>query len=65
MQLITATLSAPDASLSEVSLRGGRLTVAKRIWRGRAEEGGEFGFELAAPHARGFSPPWSRMDYDS
>ena len=49
MQLITATLSAPDASLSEVSLRGGRLTVAKRIWRGRAEDGVEFGFDLAAP----------------
>lgn len=46
MQLITAPLENPDATLPEVALVTDRLTLAKRIWRGRAANGMEFGFEL-------------------
>lgn len=46
LQLITASLANPDTSLPEVTLSVDRLTLAKRIWRGRAEDGVEFGFEL-------------------
>ncbi len=46
LQLITAPLATPDASLPEVALTVERLMLAKRIWRGTAEDGTEFGFEL-------------------
>ncbi len=46
LQLINASLTHPDASLSEVALTADRFTLAKRIWRGTAEDGVEFGFEL-------------------
>ena len=46
MQLISGPVVAPDASLSETILTVDRLTLAKRIWRGVAEDGAEFGFEL-------------------
>ena len=46
MQLISGPVIAPDASLSETILTVDRLTLAKRIWRGVAEDGAEFGFEL-------------------
>lgn len=46
LQLINAPLNNPDASLPEVALTVERLTLAKRIWRGTAEDGVEFGFEL-------------------
>lgn len=53
LQLINAPVAVPDAGLPEVKLVVGRLTVAKRIWRGTAEDGKEFGFELAAPLRHG------------
>ena len=46
MQLISGPVIAPDASLPEIILVVDRLTLAKRIWRGVAEDGAEFGFEL-------------------
>jgi urease accessory protein len=46
LQLIHAPVGHPDASLPEVVLTVDRLTLAKRIWRGIAEDGVEFGFEL-------------------
>lgn len=46
LQLINAPLNNLDASLPEVALTVERLTLAKRIWRGTAEDGMEFGFEL-------------------
>ncbi len=49
MVIIANPLPAPDRSLPEVSLPAGRLTLAKRLWRGQAEDGTEFGFDLAAP----------------
>jgi urease accessory protein len=49
MQLVSGSLASADASLPEVPLRVERLTLAKRLWRGVAEDGAEFGFELSAP----------------
>ena len=36
-----------------VLLRADRLTLAKRRWRGRAEDGREFGFDLPTPLMHG------------
>jgi urease accessory protein len=49
MILITEVLSVSDDSLSEVSLLVERHTLAKRLWRGMAADGVEFGFQLASP----------------
>ena len=49
MILITAAVASPDAALATVVLRVERRTLAKRLWRGTAPDGQEFGFELAAP----------------
>ncbi|MBW8781127.1 MAG: urease accessory protein UreE [Verrucomicrobia bacterium] len=49
MLLIQSPVVEPDSTLPEVGLRVERRTLAKRLWRGVAEDGTEFGFELAAP----------------
>jgi urease accessory protein len=49
MQLVSGPLASVDASLPEIALRVERLTLAKRLWRGAAEDGTEFGFELTMP----------------
>lgn len=49
LTLIHAPLAAPDEALPEVPLRVDRLAIAKRVWRGRADDGSEFGFELSTP----------------
>ncbi len=49
MQFVSGPLAAADPSLPEIALRVARLTLAKRLWRGTAEDGTEFGFELDAP----------------
>jgi urease accessory protein len=49
LQLIHAPVTEPDVSRPEIFLRAERLTVTKRLWRGTAEDGTEFGFELAGP----------------
>jgi urease accessory protein len=53
MQFISSPISKPDFSLAEVDLRVERLTLAKRLWRGRAEDGTQFGFELEKPLQHG------------
>ena len=53
MQLIKASLAATDLKLAEISLRVERITLAKRLWRGVAADGTEFGFELTAPLKHG------------
>jgi len=53
MQLINASILTPDLKLSEVFLRVERITLAKRLWRGLAEDGREFGFELSTPLKHG------------
>jgi len=49
MDLIRAPLSHRDQGVLEVFLPVDRLTLAKRRWRGAAEDGREFGFDLAEP----------------
>jgi urease accessory protein len=41
------------AAAREVKLRADRATLAKRRWRGIADDGREFGFDLPAPLAHG------------
>jgi urease accessory protein len=53
MQLVSAPVVAPDASLPEIALKAERFTVVKRLWRGTADDGTEFGFELVAPLRHG------------
>jgi urease accessory protein len=53
MHLIGAAVAQPDPALSEVALKAERFTVVKRLWRGTAEDGTEFGFELSAPLKHG------------
>jgi len=49
MHLIHSALTTIDGTLPSIALRADRITLAKRLWRGTAEDGTEFGFELAAP----------------
>ncbi len=49
LRIVRGPLSVPgDAVAEEVSLSVERRTLARRIWRGLAADGTEFGFELAA-----------------
>lgn len=49
LQLVQSPVSAPNGSLPEVALQADRQHLAKRLWRGTAEDGAEFGFELTTP----------------
>src|SRR5690606_16423726 len=49
LQLVQSRVLTPDPALPEVALHVDRQTLAKRRWRGAAEDGAEFGFELEAP----------------
>jgi len=53
LQLIHAPIVPPDLSLMGIELSVARLTLAKRIWRGTAADGTEFGFELERPLRHG------------
>jgi urease accessory protein len=53
LQLIHGPITQPDLPRREILLRVDRLTLAKRLWRGTAEDGMEFGFELGAPLKHG------------
>ena len=53
LQLIQTPISQSDPALPEIALRADRLTIAKRVWRGMAEDGVEFGFDLPAPLRHG------------
>ena len=46
MQIIHDHLHAWDNHLPHIKLRVPRATLAKRRWRGIAEDGSEFGFDL-------------------
>ncbi len=47
--IISAPLSPCDPSLPAVEVRVDRRTLAKRLWRGVAADGVEFGFQLERP----------------
>jgi urease accessory protein len=49
MQMISTPLASSESSLSEVAVRVDRLKLGKRLWRGTADDGVEFGFELESP----------------
>jgi len=49
MQIVTGALETGARTLESKLLHVDRLTLAKRRWRGTAEDGTEFGFDLAAP----------------
>lgn len=49
LQLVRQTLTDFDSSLPEVAVPADRITLAKRLWRGTAADGQEFGFELESP----------------
>lgn len=53
MQLIHAPIAQVNTSLPEVALQVERQKLAKRIWRGVADDGAEFGFELETPLKHG------------
>lgn len=53
MQLIRQTLAHASPAASTIRLPVERLTLAKRRWRGIAEDGAEFGFDLEKPIADG------------
>ena len=53
MHLIGAAVAQSDPTLPEVVLKVERFTAVKRLWRGTAEDGTEFGFELSAPLKHG------------
>lgn len=49
MILIHTVVLASDPRRAEVAIHGDRFTLAKRRWRGTADDGTEFGFDLGAP----------------
>ncbi len=53
MELVRHTLRRSADSLPTQRIAVERLTLAKRRWRGVAEDGREFGFDLDAPLADG------------
>jgi urease accessory protein len=53
MTIIRQALDVSPAHLNPVRLAVERLTLAKRRWRGVAEDGAEFGFDLERPIADG------------
>lgn len=53
LELIHAPVATPDERLPITPLLADRITLTKRLWRGRAEDNTEFGFELEAPLKHG------------
>ena len=47
--IVHAAVVAPNNALPIISVRVDRLRLAKRLWRGTADDGREFGFELDQP----------------
>ena len=47
LHIVKAPVVAADSTRREIAISVDRITLAKRIWRGAAEDGTEFGFELA------------------
>jgi urease accessory protein len=53
VHLVHAPLAAADLNLPEVPIRADRQKLAKRRWRGLADDGTDFGFELETPLLHG------------
>lgn len=50
---VHARLDSPDPALPKIPVPTERRTLAKRLWRGTAADGTEFGFQLESPLAPG------------
>ena len=53
LHLIHAAVARPNSILPEVAVTVERTQIVKRLWRGAAIDGTEFGFELGAPLKHG------------
>ena len=53
LSIVHSPVASPDPALAQIALCVDRLTLAKRLWRGVADDGTEFGFELSAPLKHG------------
>jgi urease accessory protein len=53
LHLIHGPAEQPDPSLPLIAVKADRFTLAKRRWRGAADDGMEFGFELTTPLKHG------------
>lgn len=53
MLIVSAALPSADPALPGVALRVDRRILAKRLWRGTAADGAEFGFQLGQPLCHG------------
>jgi urease accessory protein len=53
MEMVQRPLGHFDRELPEVAVRVDRLKLSKRLWRGAAADGLEFGFELNEPLKEG------------
>jgi urease accessory protein len=53
LRFVREPVADPDASLPEIAVRADRHDAARRRWRVVAEDGVEFGFELARPLRHG------------
>ena len=53
LQIVRSPLPSPDPALPGIGVPVDRMTLAKRLWRGSAADGVEFGFELLAPLRHG------------
>jgi urease accessory protein len=53
LNLVRAALPSADPALAEVAVRVDRQKLAKRLWRGAAEDRTDFGFEVETPLRHG------------
>ena len=53
LHLVAQAVASADVALPAITLTADRFTLAKRLWRGTADDGAEFGFELVAPLKHG------------
>jgi urease accessory protein len=63
MHSVVAPLVSSDSSLPEVAICTDRRTLSQTAWRGKADDGAEFSFELVAPLRHGeavFQSPTAR-----
>ena len=53
LHLIKAAVDQPNPDLPEIAVPVDRIQIVKRLWRGAANDGTDFGFELGAPLKHG------------
>lgn len=53
LRIVRAPVAQPDEALRDIGLIVERRQLARRIWRGRAADGVEFGFDLERPLRHG------------